>query len=234
MELSNEKYNPEEIKAILEIMLGDDVEGIFVAQELLDDNDDEMPIYSNWTTAYEIQETYCCKISCGCTKLVIIPRDKDYVIKLPITHIYEDEEITMQLDQEEDIFAEEKALYDSSTETLQNFILPNYYIGEYQGIPVFVQEKAEFDIATPLSEKVLVSDQIVSSIREETDFYSFSVAFVKDMVRYFGQIETKELIGELLDYEIVDLHRGNYGYTLEGKPCLIDIGGYREDRWAAY
>ena len=85
-------------------------------------------------TVYDLEETipkgYL--YDNGCTKMVIIPESKDYVIKLPFNgqfcfDSYEDEEQPVITDEFEDHIQREIDIYNNSPEIVQKILSPNIF-----------------------------------------------------------------------------------------------------------
>lgn len=76
-----------EIYDILSLMLGENATAIITDEDAIEYGGDGI-FYSQFDEAgipaFEIQTTESCKVDAGCSRLVLIPKDKDYVIKLPI------------------------------------------------------------------------------------------------------------------------------------------------------
>lgn len=188
----------------------------------------------------------------GATKIVLIPAKENFVIKLNITGTYLTESEcqnfgfdfpTVDRHSEQDILDEEVALYDGLSKTLQNFIKPNLYIGEFKGIPVYIQEKIKIDYEKASgaaakrfkeeSEEVRNSIKILESKSRPAGWTSsiFPAPFLNDMVNFYGEQRTEEIISQLKESSIYDFNWGNFGYDLNDRPCLFDIGGFDEEEF---
>lgn len=79
-----------EILEILETMLGTNATAIITDEDAIEYGGNGI-FYSQFDNeglpAFVVQSTENCKVAAGCSRLVLIPRDKDYVIKLPITTV---------------------------------------------------------------------------------------------------------------------------------------------------
>ena len=104
---------------------------------IFDDADPDFIDYNN--IPYQCQT--------GASKLVIIPRDKDYVIKLPFTNTYDimkDGTYKVYSKTTYDICEYENQIRDEASEAVKELLVPNIYIGVYNGtVPVYIQKKID-------------------------------------------------------------------------------------------
>lgn len=252
-------YDKEEVFSICKKVLGNDFDGIFIHYYRLEDALD-MPFATNSSFSHFIYpnsyaetndlESYF--ISSGVTKLVIIPENTPYVIKIPITGVYNnvDEESTeienqefklvaKSTDETTDIFGEEETILQSFCEEAKLILLQNYYVGSINDVPIYVQEKVESAnerlslFAKPLSNEEKTKMQRVYSNANYSYFdpneemYPCTDDFMYDIIKAYGE-EMAVRLYEILE-DIDDLHSGNYGYTEDGMPKVFDFGGYISD-----
>lgn len=233
-----------------------------------------------------------CETAAGATRFVIIPEDADFVIKLPITGIYEEalqsfqrevhnycyandvefefkddcehivildncgdetddqvletiERMIDRLHDREDYeivahstedslspFEEEDYLYNSADDDIKTFILPNIYIGDLNGVPVYIQQKAEtldFIGRRPVSKEEKISLNfnrvMINSSKDKVDEWYCPVndEFACDLIKFYGEELATKMIAFLRERN--DMHSANVGY-IEKKPVLIDYGGF--------
>ena len=294
-------YNKEEVFGLLKKLFGKFDEVLIPYSNLNDDAEDPFCFSSCFDTfQYAQDDTYDknfgdIEFGTGATKFVIIPENADYVIKLPITGIYEytldtyhreildyaymhnvditfddndvdvvilsnnsgmcDEEIEdmfnrmkQRYEQREDYeliahytseclspFEDENNMYKNADDDMKKIMLPNIFIGEFNGIPVYIQKKAislnHSDKFRHLSraEKDSVSKVISSSLKEKDYGYNYcpvAFCFFSDVIEFYGE-KMAEKIARFLD-KADDLHDGNIGYVGE-QPILIDYGGYKDE-----
>ena len=196
------------------------------------EEDAEIFLESIW---YEGMPNYDYQI--GATKLVIIPTDLDYVIKIPYnlaTHFGEYFDFNGLPKGFDDYCQYELSLYEiAEAEGWEELFLPIEYIGEYKGIPVYVQQKAEEYLCCYINYASEDSRKIVENKRKEDRYYlSLSLPFdwVACCVDVLKSIEkVREFFRFLENTKISrDLHRSNIGY-FNNKPIIIDYGGYFEE-----
>lgn len=173
----------------------------------------------------------------GATKLVIIPYDSHYVIKIPYNmaiHYGEYFDFTGLPKGVNDYCQYELILYNMAKESgWADFFLPIQYLGEFKGIPIYIQNKAEDYFSCTINYASENSKKIVTKRIKETDFLrSFTLPFdwvaccldwlhsLNELRKFFYFLE-KEKISR-------DLHRGNIGFY-QNRPVIIDYGGYFEE-----
>lgn len=241
------EYDVSEIMRIVRFMLGDDATGVYINTCEYSWGERGDIISEITDDPWLVESTGNISVYRGATKVVFVPKDKKipYVIKLVVTGIYSserDEEdpwyshknVTLIRESECDILDMENAMIENMGEEVAEFIKPNIYVGEYNGISVYIQEKVrctqeQLDNAgscayTPKDTRKDISD----GIDRVNDKYCTGICweFLYNMIEYYGEETVKEML-ELLEQECVyDLHEGNYGYDYSGRPVLIDIGGY--------
>ena len=244
-------FNKKEIMNIVAQILGNNATGIYIHRDVVKRNIDyedasllssvgENPFYIEGIEGFEIHY--------GMTKLCIYPlsRKIPYVIKIPITHIYKYEENENNdedyYDEDEDFFINRKAIkigsakqdacdverviFEYFSSNVQDIMAENYYIDTYNGIPVYIQEKAYVSYATNFSIhgcKVGLDNEISFLMDINSDIENKD--FVYNVILNYGVKEAIEIF-EAIGNEIDDLHDENYGYNREGKPIIFDYAGY--------
>jgi hypothetical protein len=218
----------------VEEVLGTFAKGLFIDNSLINKDN---PIYSNIYSNLEDEEivdvdrTDTFYVTGGYTKLVIIPKYENYVIKIPYTGSYDinadTDEIYLEREFDIDICDEENAIYDNSSEELQQFMAYNTFAGLYNGcIRVYTQPK--INITSSEAEDNFKS---ITSAREKIIMrfeYTYNFYYDWNIINYFietfGINKAKEILRELDCID--DLHSNNLGYTNSGHLYLIDFGGY--------
>lgn len=237
-------YNKKEIMDIVARVLGDNATGVYIHEDVVrrdigyDDADlvstiGDNPWYINNIDDFEIMY--------GMTKLCIYPLSKKipWVIKIPITGVYchaedEDEEyiddsIANKVGMaERNVCDEEISIYENSSSDIQAIMIKNYYVGEYNNIPIYIQEKVyECDGDCGQHSKygylpnILINEinflmDINSDINDED--------FVYNVILSYGIMKAVEIFNELDDID--DLHSKNYGYNSKGEAVIFDYAGY--------
>lgn len=185
----------------------------------------------------------------GATKMVLLFRDgaQKQVVKIPFTHSedvqynppknssehpnYTYEYVPLRgapLDNDWNYCAAEVDLYDLAEEVgVEKYFLKNELIGFLKGHhPVYVQPKAScfFD-----ESRQMLTTIERKNLREEChsrNIDCFNAEWIRDFILCYGIDELVKLDEFLSEHDIYeDLHDGNLGYC-EGKPVIIDYGGY--------
>ena len=238
VEMNN--WNTDEIMSLVKTILGQDAKEVLLDEEELHDDVSES-IITNIDTESSINEDpdeYY--ISRGITKIVIIPKNTDYVIKIPFTGIYhytDSDELYLvaKVDFDEyDVFDIEKQTYNNLFQESKVAFLPNYFIGTFNGIPIYIQEKIKvtcshhfYDATYSYGEK----KESVAKIRKESlydddhvDTTCLREFFIADLITWYGEEATKWILADCKDID--DLHGNNYGYTEDGRPVIFDYAGF--------
>lgn len=273
--------------------LGEDADGIYCTDSSYNgDCDDIEEVYSQYNKKdgvfFYVEDSANYSISCGCSRMAIIPENESFIIKLPITgnfayaHIYSkfdennieidrtteyscypddrylDEEmaeegwvkkeekcfLSRERNESVDLMQLENDFYDQASDNLQLLLVPNTYVGNYNGIPVYIQKKVDttYDNASadrvkfyPLSDKDKeMIDKLTSSNRRNKT--ELGDCFLKICMNYynFSVDEILELIDEMDDLGVAnDLHGSNIGLTEDNAPCIFDYAGYDDNLiWA--
>ena len=174
---------------------------------------------------YRIQE--------GATKLCIVPKNADFVIKWSITY-YEDSD-------DWDEALEEVSIYNKAVEAGLGMFFPKTEVFcVVNGITFVIQEKVDFSVLHTPNNKAdryahqtrTISPTIVEKMSDcflrlhrgrSLDFTWASMAIV-----LYGKRKCKALCKFIAQYEINDLHASNIGY-LKNKPIILDFSGYHRD-----
>ena len=250
-------YNKKDIMEIVEIILGEDADGVYVSQEVVDRDVSvgDTPVYSSLgKMPFEIMPIEDYYVEMGMSKICIIPKRRtDWVIKIPITGIYrenwsDDEEDFCDYNSGNflgcekigkaicDLCDEERVLYADSSDELKRVLANVEYVGEYNGIPVYVQERVkviEF-LATTKDKKFFLGvfnfisneiDRINEIMDDSKDSSNFSDSFIANVILKIGFLKAVKVFEEI-SREITDIHEWNYGYDYDGNAKLFDYSGY--------
>jgi len=196
------------------------------------ENEAEEFLESMW---YEGMPNYDYEI--GATKLVIIPTDLDYVIKIPYnlaTFEFEYFDFTGLPKGVKNYCEYELELYKIAKDKgWENLFLPIEYIGKFKDIPIYIQPKAEeygkrfCDYATEASKQAIMNKR-----KEDKGFFFLSLPFdwIACCLDMLHSIENLRKFFCFLENEKIsrDLHRANIGFY-KNKPVIIDYGGYFEE-----
>lgn len=147
----------------------------------------------------EMNLSYCF----GATKLVIIPENTSFVIKIPFSSTITNNQYEPIIDYCD---AEMRIYNKSKIEKCENFFLPLELIGKINGYPIYRQEKAEIEKND--------TDLLILSMKQ-TVWYK--IAQEKENFECFLNFCKTE--------HIMDLRSENLGYY-NNEPVVIDYGGF--------
>lgn len=200
-------------------------------------------------------ETFKFTWNTGASKLVILPFDADFVIKIPFNGQYferremdyETGEIISESGWEpftsEEYYSEDMDFDGNycgreadisniaAAEDLDECFAITECIGRCKGYLIYKQARATAILADILDEKSdSLSVEERNSIRDKCDsmgVYRFNVYWLNDFLEFFGEEILKQLNRFIDTYDINDLHSSNVGY-IGNRPVLIDYSGYFE------
>lgn len=189
----------------------------------------------------------------GITKIVLIPDNKDYVIKIPITKIayreffYDNEEyhkgnFIVEDNVGGDYCKKEEEIYNSIDEEIKKMFAETKFLTEINELPIYIQEKIDFSFSTKdkiyFNPDVFPSDRksdmdiktIVNSKLSSKGIYNFGrlkTKFCYDIIMNYGVDKFLLLMREIDFWKIEDLHEANIGYK-NYKPIIFDYSGFEE------
>lgn len=186
----------------------------------------------------------------GASKFVLLPRGKDYVVKIPYSGGWYqpddewDDEIEEWVAQEAcfeefegsyvhgestwDYCAREEYLYKLAVKYgVEKYFLHTQCIGYVNDHPIYVQERAD-EIGYE-KEGSSHSKEERDSTKEELKRRGLNghlnIGWSIEFLAAYGYDEYEKLINFLENEYVCDLHSGNIGYK-NGKPVLIDYCGF--------
>ena len=122
---------------------------------------------------------------------------------------------------------------DEIVERLADMLLENTWVGEYNGIPVWIQRKVE-----GTQSEIGNYSQFLSASQEEKEvvYKSYDILwsgdldndFILAILRKYGPDVTEEAMRMMNALGLSDLHSSNVGYLRDGSPVLLDYGGYSD------
>ena len=238
-------FSKEDAMNFVRDCLGDNPEGLFVDSDVStgDIMPEESDIYTNISESTPLRWDFKdCEIDMGATKLVIIPKKRNYVIKIPFTGTYYYDEETDKLiinsviKNKDSIMKDEERIFKSSTELMQKILLENHFIGFFNDcVPIYIQRKAiPHRIATEsdfglLKTKYTTKKLCIASYLQNKYNSDLDIFFILKLITIYGVNTSISLITEMKNID--DLHSGNYGYDLNNFPVIIDYGGYDSSMW---
>lgn len=207
-------------------------------EELCNENSESL-IYDNVANDYE-------NFDIGATKMVLIPDDADYVVKIPFSHSLADvakwnEELG---EYEYESYCEEftcapfgggwdychsevEVYYLAQEHNVAQYFLPIQHIGDVNGHPIYVQEKVEmYDYFSTKSHSRDDEDSAKDSCKSR-NLDMFNVSWCTDFILTYGIDAFADLDEFFNVIGLTDLHDGNIGYY-HGVPVIVDYAGFYE------
>lgn len=237
-----ESIKNEILQEVREIV-GEDFEGIFVDIANIEKMDYDYHIFLDATLTRTLPKSNKYKMNGGATKIVIIPNDADYVIKIPITGTYITErdadgneihalegKVNMT---EFDHLEHEQNVWRILNRESKKVFLPNITVGEINGIPIYVQERVAKTFMDTRSDQIEKTEGSVKSAQKlieksgygsNDDVSILSEDFIAAIVEYYDEETARQVLGDAGD--IGDLHDENYGFTEDGRPVIFDYADF--------
>ena len=182
-------------------------------------------------------------LASGVSKVAIIPKEKNYVIKIPYYGVYRKsngikcfDPYFSSISKSGDYCKSEEIIYNKAKANgLDTFFAEIEQIGKIKSIPIYVQRKAVIfeDVYYPEDdEEENLNEHEISIFKTITTKYSdlvedeyLPISWMKDFICSYGELAFDKLYNFLSDNNIQDLHGGNIGYISE-RPILVDFSGF--------
>ena len=182
-------------------------------------------------------------LASGVSKVAIIPKEKNYVIKIPYYGVYRKsngikcfDPYFSSISKSSDYCKSEEIIYNKAKANgLDTFFAEIEQIGKIKSTPIYVQRKAVIfeDVYYPEDdEEENLNEHEISIFKTITTKYSDLVedeylllSWMKDFICSYGELAFDKLYNFLSDNNIQDLHSENIGYICE-KPVLVDFSGF--------
>ena len=182
-------------------------------------------------------------LASGVSKVAIIPKEKNYVIKIPYYGKYRKsngikcfDPYFSSISKSGDYCKSEEIIYNKAKANgLSAFFAEIEQIGKIKSIPIYVQRKAVIfeDVHYPEDdEEENLNEHEISIFKTITTKYSdlvedeyLPISWMKDFIFFYGELAFDKLYSFLSDNNIQDLHSENIGYICE-RPVLVDFSGF--------
>ena len=182
-------------------------------------------------------------LASGVSKVAIIPKEKNYVIKIPYYGVYRKsngikcfDPYFSSISKSSDYCKSEEIIYNKAKANgLDTFFAEIEQIGKIKSTPIYVQRKAVIfeDVYYPEDdEEENLNEHEISIFKTITTKYSdlvedeyLPLSWMKDFICSYGELAFDKLYNFLSDNNIQDLHSENIGYICE-KPVLVDFSGF--------
>lgn len=182
------------------------------------------------------------RISFGASKLVILsPKLGDVVIKIPFNGYYIEEEednywtpfeYASGSDPADYCLAEFEKYQELKRYKLNCFVAKTILYKKIKNIRIFIQEWVTTEQDTennpPASPR---SQKLAKQWFKEKRLHISNLNWVANCIDIYGESKMKHFLDYCnnIDSDIIqDFHRGNYGYRLNGTPCILDYSGFFE------
>lgn len=196
----------------------------------------------------QLPNACCFRFEHGASKMVIIPKGADYVIKIPFTG----QEETTYDDYDDDYYQEfidfnyslygdgwdycltEAVHYNKAKrKNIEKIFCKTRCIGKVSGHPIYIQERAEdyyshrSKNAQSKSSRKSKTSKEIENICRENRFSQFNIKWQTDVYNYYGEKIFNRFMDFIKKECIQDLHSGNIGY-LGARPVILDYSGWFE------
>lgn len=213
----------------LKDLIPDDTEGIFISEDL-----DSFSFYESCNPYADYNEfdgeymghSYFIKL--GTSKLCIVFNDFDAVIKLPVDGLfsinYDDDSARYREDVISNTIENEIKIYNQVSYVTKEFLIPNIFCMEVNGIKVYKQKK----IKETYGDKFLERKKELNSLTPDvlSTFPKIHCPFPKffeyEILKNYSA--GKDIIEETSF--LSDIHYENIGYNYANMPVCFDYGGY--------
>lgn len=177
----------------------------------------------------------------GATKMVIIPSNLPFVIKIPFTGLCEYNKFRLFSHgggKEKWNYCElENELYNHIKKNhFEHVFLNNVKIGEKEGIPIYIQRKIDYTIrefnkkSKMTDEEIAEEGERISDSLKSNRYYYIGTQslWFKSLIKKYGIKYTESFLKFIRDdFHISDLHNENLGF-INGDPVIIDYAGFED------
>lgn len=156
------------------------------------------------------------KVTYGCTKIVIVPNNGEWVLKIPIGT-------------EPDFCKIEVEKYlKAQKEGLENAFCESHFLMNYLSYPCYIMKRAQVDESELYSDiRQYLSNSNMSDEDIEEKMYDLDdEEMLRDFfLAYYEEDFVEKLLAFLYEEKINDVHSENVGYY-NGYPIIFDYSGY--------
>lgn len=177
------------------------------------------------------------KVLVGASKLVLLLEDQPFVVKIPLRGTYEEED---EREYKHDYCKIESNLYREAIDAgIDDMFAGTYYVGdfsgEYDSIPVYISERAEFEYSFSVSNHSPIHPhpskagiEYEEGKDEVTENPFDEDGILAEFYTQYGNDKTEALLRFIKDFLISDLHGENIAYDKSNRLKLIDYSGFFE------
>ena len=185
----------------------------------------------------------------GCSKAVIISDELPFVIKIPFNGVWYEKERYDEESEPEYYFdyfhfnknneptdyceIELHNTIKAKVEGFREFFPDINYLGRFGDTRFYIQEKVQNIKMCPfkLSNDGLTWARSIGADKDQWDYFICNEEWRAAVYDLYG----KEKLFQLVDWAVFnklewlnDLHSGNYGFSMDGKPIILDVSGFFE------
>ena len=189
---------------------------------------------------YYLPDDFDYDVEYGATKLVLMPSNENFVIKIPFTGYY-----TEEFDGKEGKFKEiyytfngaDNGSWDyckceceryltAKQENLEKYFAKTTYLDSINDHPIYIQEKAVIYVNSSKKEISLKEEETTRKKCSKQGTCCFNVHWLNDLLKYCGDKEFEDFLFFIkINGFNDDLHSTNIGY-IGNKPVLVDYSGF--------
>ena len=181
----------------------------------------------------------------GASKTVFVSERYNYVLKVPFSGYWRvtngmyydrtDEFVSYKNSRSENCWnyceTEEEIYVDAVEFGVDHFFAATEFYGYTPTkYPVYIQPRVisyfDYDHSREYTKEELTCATDV--LQSSSKYIGLSTEWIADAIAAFGEKSVLDLLSFIDLRDITDLHRGNYGYTLDGKPIIFDYAGWHE------
>lgn len=173
----------------------------------------------------------------GASRAVLVPRETNYVIKIPFVGCFEED-----WEEEDYVFSSFEGAEDDENDwnyclkeihiyekaeaaNVEKVFLKTTYEGDINNFPIYSQPKVSTFVE---DEGVTCSNEELDFTRakvREKNFKVFSPIWLFHAFNYYGDDYIFRLLSFIKEEEISDLHSGNLGWVGD-RPVIVDYAGF--------
>lgn len=188
------------------------------------------------------------ELNCGASKLVIVPADYSFVIKIPFNGFFV-EYYNDDTEEYDEVFTKFEGACDDMPDDycydecnkiniieehgFGDLVPEMRYLTEIDGFSIYLQEKVK------TYDSITTTDAAQAKAQEEDKEYHYGPLEWRALsLEYYGQAFWERFIDWCKEYfgdseyhtcELLsDLHSGNVGVRYDGRPVIFDVSGFRD------
>lgn len=187
----------------------------------------------------------------GVSKAVIVPENMPFVVKIPFNGIHYyiwDEEAEEYSDEEtfeyfcradapdqSDYCWDEQIKIEKAYDAGFGDLFPETaFVKEHDGTRFYIQEKVRtYSQAFRCGKTPAVSENSRTKAKDMDRYYSScNIEWRAAVIEFYGEEFWKSFVNwDSINCIgiLTDMHTNNYGYTMDGRPVILDASGFRED-----